>query len=80
MKQIFILLIGAIISINTLSAQELLRGVVTNEKQELLIGATVYWKGTQKEPLPTWKAVFPLNPKKKPPFWWSIMSATRPRR
>jgi hypothetical protein len=66
MKQIYILLIGAIFSINYLSAQELLRGVVTNEKQELLIGATVYWKGTPKGTSTDLEGRFSLELQKEP--------------
>ncbi len=51
MKKILSLAFGLLVSINILSAQKpatMLTGVVTNEKEELLIGASVFWKDTQK--------------------------------
>lgn len=51
MKKYFGLAIGLLASINILLSQQpanMLTGIVTNEKEELLIGASVFWKDTQK--------------------------------
>lgn len=51
MKKIFGLLLGFTFNILILHAQQpatMLTGIVSNEKEELLIGATVFWKDTKK--------------------------------
>lgn len=50
MKNLFNLLLGVLISLQSMAAQQpstRLSGLVTNEKEELLIGASVYWKDTK---------------------------------
>ena len=50
MKNIITLFIGIFISLGPIVGQEpdaKLTGIVTNEKEELLIGASVYWKDTK---------------------------------
>ena len=50
MKKIPALLAGLFLCINFLAAQNpaaLLKGIVTNEHEELLVGATVFWKDTK---------------------------------
>jgi len=51
MKYTCSLILGLVFTLSTLHAQEpttMLSGMVTNEKEELLIGASVFWKDTQK--------------------------------
>lgn len=49
MKKTFTLVAGLIFCANLLSAQnpQTLKGIVTNEQEELLIGASVFWKDTK---------------------------------
>jgi outer membrane receptor for ferrienterochelin and colicins len=50
MKNIFNLLLGVLVSLHSVAAQQPtapLMGVVTNEKEELLVGASVFWKDTK---------------------------------
>ena len=49
MKNLWVLLAGLFLSIHTSFAQTdaALKGMVTNEKEELLIGASVFWKDTK---------------------------------
>jgi outer membrane receptor for ferrienterochelin and colicins len=51
MKQLYSLILGLFFTVSLLQAQEpgaMLTGMVTNEKEEVLIGASVYWKDTKK--------------------------------
>ncbi|HOY05900.1 MAG TPA: TonB-dependent receptor [Saprospiraceae bacterium] len=47
MKNLFVLLAGLFLYTPSLFSQTALTGMVTNEKEELLIGASVYWKDTR---------------------------------